>query len=282
MSFGIIPLPGNQSTFTWLNSTNIPTYSPTFFTNNSQCTAITLILAAGFAANGTPIRIGVQPQYDVGTQTILNMYAGCQSNTPGDSAASFDGAEVPIFFNSGGTSITLNAGGPVQYSDPFTLTGADSSTQIDGARNILFSWDFGTAASSNSIASFVGTSTTGANFVYYYRAPKTVTFAITSPGEVTYSAHTMVAGDQLFFTTSGALPAALTANTNYFVKTVISTSKFTISATNGGAAINFADIGTGTQTGHPQNAASTLRTVNSGNFVAVAKKVALIQVVQVA
>lgn len=42
----------------------------------------------------------------------------------------------------------------------------------------------------------------------------------------------------------GALPAAITAGTTYFVKTVLNANTFTISATAGGTAINTATTGT--------------------------------------
>lgn len=285
---GIIAYPG-VSALNWLNSTSVPAFSTTVVTNNSQCTAVQLFLSNGslgdgaFSQSGANIRIQLSPQNDIGSQVISNMYMGCQSTTAGQSACSYDGAQVPITF-SGATSTTLISGTP-QFSDKFTLIGADSSVQIDGTRTILCSWDFGATTNdnaTNSVASFTGTSVTGANFVYYYRQNKAVTMTVASPCVITYSSHTMVAGDQVFFTTNGALPTGVTAGTVYFVKTVLSTSTFTISATNGGTVINSSGSQSGTHRGWPQSAASTLRTVSSGNFVAVSKKCALVQIVQVA
>ena len=46
----------------------------------------------------------------------------------------------------------------------------------------------------------------------------TVTFSVASPGIVSRTAHGFSSGDQVVFTTTGTLPAALTAGTNYFVK----------------------------------------------------------------
>jgi hypothetical protein len=75
----------------------------------------------------------------------------------------------------------------------------------------------------------------------------TVTFTIASPGEVNLTAHGFAANDPVVFSNSGgALPAAITGGTKYYVKTVVSADIFTISATAGGAAINFAGAGSGT------------------------------------
>jgi hypothetical protein len=50
----------------------------------------------------------------------------------------------------------------------------------------------------------------------------------------------------VFSNSGGALPAAITAGTVYYVKTVLTANTYTISATPGGAAINTATTGTGT------------------------------------
>jgi hypothetical protein len=75
----------------------------------------------------------------------------------------------------------------------------------------------------------------------------TVTFTVASPGEVNLVGHGFAANDPVVFSNSGgALPAAITGGTKYYVKTVLSADAFTISATAGGAAINFAGAGSGT------------------------------------
>ena len=48
------------------------------------------------------------------------------------------------------------------------------------------------------------------------------------------------------FQTTGTLPSPLVAGTTYYVKTVTSTTKFTVSATSGGTAINTTTVGSGT------------------------------------
>ena len=95
--------------------------------------------------------------------------------------------------------------------------------------------------------------------LYYKPAGTTGTF---SPTDVTIGTETMVvqsylnlkAGDPVKFKVvdsssggagTGTLPAGLTAGTEYFVKTyTASTGAMTVSATNGGSAVNLTDVGT--------------------------------------
>jgi hypothetical protein len=66
----------------------------------------------------------------------------------------------------------------------------------------------------------------------------TVTISVASPGVVTWTAHDLAANSPVVFSTTGVLPAGLTAGTTYYVKTVLSANTFTVSATAGGSAIN--------------------------------------------
>jgi len=77
---------------------------------------------------------------------------------------------------------------------------------------------------------------------------QTVTITIASPGVVTDTAHGMSAGQKIKFTTTGALPTGLTAGTTYYVKTVSDANSYTVSATNGGSAINTSGSQSGTHT----------------------------------
>jgi hypothetical protein len=74
-----------------------------------------------------------------------------------------------------------------------------------------------------------------------------VTISSASPGVITLASHGFAANDPVVLSNSGgALPVAFTAGTVYYVKTVLSSSTFTLSATAGGTAINTASTGTGT------------------------------------
>jgi len=76
---------------------------------------------------------------------------------------------------------------------------------------------------------------------------KTATITAASPGVWNVTAHGLAANDPFIpYNTGGALPAAYTAGTKYYVKTVTDADHFTGSATPGAAAINTATTGTGT------------------------------------
>lgn len=77
----------------------------------------------------------------------------------------------------------------------------------------------------------------------------TFTVTIASPGVFTLTAHGLVAGDAVYFTTTGALPTGLSANTIYYViSTGLTSDNFQVSATRGGAAINTSGSQSGTHT----------------------------------
>ncbi len=66
-----------------------------------------------------------------------------------------------------------------------------------------------------------------------------VTITIASPAVCTLTNHGLVAGDRLYFTTTGSLPTGLSANTIYYVIAAgLTANNFEISATDGGSAIN--------------------------------------------
>lgn len=77
----------------------------------------------------------------------------------------------------------------------------------------------------------------------------TTTITNATPAVATKVAHGLVAGDQIFFTSTGALPAGLAINTPYFVIAAgLTADTFEVSATSGGAAINTTNAGSGTHT----------------------------------
>lgn len=77
----------------------------------------------------------------------------------------------------------------------------------------------------------------------------TFTVTIASPAIFSLTAHGLQAGEQVYFTTTGALPTGLTANTIYFViATGLTTNAFEVSTTRGGAAVNTSGSQSGTHT----------------------------------
>jgi hypothetical protein len=84
----------------------------------------------------------------------------------------------------------------------------------------------------------------------------TITMTIASPAVVSLTAHKLVAGQIIQFTTTGALPTGVQAGLNYYViSTGLTANAFEFSATSGGAAIN----STGSQSGvHTMNRTTNL------------------------
>lgn len=73
-----------------------------------------------------------------------------------------------------------------------------------------------------------------------------VTVTVATPAVFSFAAHGLVAGDQVKFTTTGALPTGLTAGTVYFVIAAgLTANAFEVSTTSGGSAVNT----TGSQSG---------------------------------
>ena len=68
-----------------------------------------------------------------------------------------------------------------------------------------------------------------------------VTMTAGTPGVVNWTSHNLTANTPLYFGGAGTLPAALTAGTTYYVMAAgLAANAFQVSATLGGAAVNFA------------------------------------------
>lgn len=166
--------------------------------------------------------------------------------------------------------LTLTTAVPVTTSD---VTGATTvyATPYLGNRIALYDgakWNVRTTA---ELSLPLGTLTNGQAYdVFCYDnagvptleaaewANETVTITIASPGVVTWTGHTLVNGNQITLTTTGALPTGLTANTVYFVVNAAANT-FQLSLTNGGAAINTSGTQSGVHTAHnPQNRETAL------------------------
>jgi microcystin-dependent protein len=76
----------------------------------------------------------------------------------------------------------------------------------------------------------------------------TATMTIAAPGVVTMAAHGLVTGDQIYFTTTGALPTGVTANTLYYV-VFVSSSTFNLATSRANAIAGTKITTTGSQSG---------------------------------
>lgn len=77
----------------------------------------------------------------------------------------------------------------------------------------------------------------------------TATMTIASPAVVSLTAHKLVAGQNVRFTTTGALPTGVQAGLDYYViSTGLTANAFQFSATSGGSAVNTSGSQSGTHT----------------------------------
>jgi hypothetical protein len=130
-----------------------------------------------------------------------------------------------------GPTITLHTGEPTWAASRFLTTGTRSFLD----NGIEYTYTGGENSDTlTGVQAVVGTSL------------GTATITIANPAVVTRVAHGLVAGDQIVFSTTGALPTGLTAGTRYFVLAAgLTADTFELSATSGGSAI----VTTGSQSG---------------------------------
>ena len=77
----------------------------------------------------------------------------------------------------------------------------------------------------------------------------TFTVTIATPGVFTLNSHGLIAGDQVYLTTTGALPTGLSQNTIYYVIAAgLTSNAFELSTSRGGSAINTTGSQSGTHT----------------------------------
>lgn len=112
-----------------------------------------------------------------------------------------------------------------------SFTGSGSGTRY-GYKNPITSYQAFGALSGNPFASVL---------------PRTATITIATPATVTAAGHGLTNGKRVQFTTSGALPTGIFANTTYFVINA-ATDTFNLSATQSGAAIGTSGGQSGTHT----------------------------------
>lgn len=140
-----------------------------------------------------------------------------------------------------GGSVTLDTGFPTWATERWLTTGTRSFLY----NGVEYTYTGGeTTDTLTGVIAVVGTPV------------GTGTISIANPAVITRTAHGLVAGDQIKFSTSGTLPAAITAGTRYFVlATGLTANSFEISATNGGSAID--------TTGNTQSGTHTVTKINA-------------------
>lgn len=111
----------------------------------------------------------------------------------------------------------------------------DTTNQLAGLLYDLFAWN-------NS-----GTINIGAGPAWNYNA--TITVTIATPAVVSWTAHGLVEGDPVVFTTTGALPTGITAGTTYYVSRAPGANSFNISTTKANGAAGTLVATSGSQSG---------------------------------
>jgi hypothetical protein len=148
------------------------------------------------------------------------------------------GTFVTLTYNNNAGKVRLNSAGA------HGLTAAVAVNE-----NVYVTWSGGTGVTGLYPVTALDTDTTGTAVTIdlAYRSA-TVTISIAAPGVVTWTDHGLRVNDTIRFTTTGALPTGLAINTTYYVKTVLSPNRFTVSTSAGGAAITTSGTQSGTQT----------------------------------
>lgn len=99
-----------------------------------------------------------------------------------------------------------------------------------------------------SLASNPFTSVNADDTVTVAKPVTTVTISNATPAVVTWTTHGWLNGDPVMFSTTGALPTGLVANTLYYVRNKAANT-FNVSATPTGALVNTSSAGSGTHSG---------------------------------
>lgn len=79
----------------------------------------------------------------------------------------------------------------------------------------------------------------------FWGSTGTCTISQATPAVITATAHSLQINNPVIFSTTGSLPAGITAGTTYYVNSV-SSNTFTVAASQGGATINTTSAGSGT------------------------------------
>lgn len=186
-------------------------------TSNIKCFVAT---TGTVAINGGVFMTNLLPLTDFTMILSVTLTMAIGSNTKG------------VYFLQDGSTPAIGAG---------QLNIATAGLAIDRTNSILYAHN--------------GIAATHQYYLYDYSLTpnnpgQTVTTPVASPGIVNATAHGFNAGDQVQFQVSGgSLPTGLVAGTTYFVSAAgLTANAFEVSATTGGAAINFTVSSTGTQT----------------------------------
>ena len=221
----------------------------------------------------TDVTLAADSDVKIATQKATKTYADTKLPKAG---GTMTGA---LILNTSSPSTSLEAASK-GYADGLAIAGApDSSTTVKGIGRVsvapvapttpIFVGDNDPRVTASltpvgGLMSFVGrTSPTGwlicdgtavsrATYAALFAVlvpTGTFTVTIATPAVFTKVAHTLVEGDIVHFTTTGALPTGLAVNTDYYIiSTGLTADAFQVSTTRGGSAVNTTGSQSGTHT----------------------------------
>lgn len=163
-------------------------------------------------------------------------------------------------FTLGGSSGTNTVNGNTTFNQTVTFVGATSITPTGMVAMYMGTaapsgWLFMTGGSHDCTGASAANASLCAQLVGliadadYKGAAAAAITVDTGSDEIIHTAHGKSVGDRVHFSTTGGLPAPLSAAVVYCVKSV-TTNRFTVTTTCGGAVLNITTDGTGTHSDH--------------------------------
>jgi hypothetical protein len=149
--------------------------------------------------------------------------------------------DVAIGLNAGSDTVALTVEREVNDAGVIVLTAGDADTilvnkTVAAASRVVLPNSAERGSRKIRVADRKYDAATN-NITLVPERPDVVTISIATPGVVSLVAHGGAANDPVSLETTGALPTGLAADTQYYIKTVLTPDTFTLSATPGGAAI---------------------------------------------
>lgn len=221
---------------------------------------------------------------DITTNNVSTSKHGFTPKAPADTSQFLrgDASWATAFPQVSQGRLTLTSGVPVTVSD---VTGAATVyfTPYGGNRIALFTGGAWKLFTFTEIAKALGTLVNAQAYdIFAFDnsgtpstelnewANATITVTIAAPGVVTWTGHGMSTGQSITFTTTGALPTGITANTQYFITVVdANTFKLSTSLANVAAGTFITTTGSqsGTHTGHQPQARTAALQLQDGVLV---------------
>lgn len=179
---------------------------------------------------------------------------GTDTMVPGVLQASV-GSEQFLYFFVGDKMRVLNYNAGTEYVNP-SKDFSDTTTNV--TEGVVAKDQNAYAGRNNSIIKLTAPGST-----------QTFTVTIASPGVFSATAHGLVAGSRVRFTTTGALPTGLTAGTEYYVISAgLTADAFEVSTTSGGSAVNTSGSQSGVHTLYKPPGATTQLSVPATHEIA--------------